>query len=222
MTKTIQRPRGNSRKPKPRSPWRWVGFAAAPLVLAVLVAVSVLSESDDAEIDQAIPFELSAAADGQIVSLDETLAQGDALLYFSMGVGCDGCFAQIPELDTAVAERGLSLVPIMVDPAQLVAAEAARFGIEGPILIDPGAKSRPHTAWSVSTATAIDPATASPWSGRPARSPGFATTPRCSCPRSRCSTSWTPPSRHDNDARPLPLPASDNQTVFGLTADTAR
>jgi hypothetical protein len=34
----------------------------------------------------------------------------------------------------------MSLVPIMVDPAPLVAAEAARFGIEGPILIDPGAE----------------------------------------------------------------------------------
>jgi peroxiredoxin len=105
----------------------------------VLVAVSVLSETDDAEIDQAIPFELSSA-DGRTVSLNETLAEGDALLYFSMGVGCDGCFAQIPELDTAVAERGMSLVPIMVDPAPLVAAEAARFGIEGPILIDPDAE----------------------------------------------------------------------------------
>ena len=139
MTNTIQPPRASSRKPGPRSPWRWVGFAAAPLALAVLVAVSVLSESDDAEIDQAIPFALSAA-NGQIVSLDETLARGDALLYFSMGVGCDGCFAQIPELDTAVAERGMSLVPIMVDPAPLVSAEAARFGIEDPILIDPGAE----------------------------------------------------------------------------------
>ena len=138
MTKTIQRPRGGSRKPVPRSPWRWVGFAVAPLALAVLVAVSVLSEIDDAGIDRAVPFELSTA-DGQTVSLDETLARGDALLYFSMGVGCDGCFAQIPELEAAVAERGMSLVPIMVDPAPLVAAEAARFGIEGPILIDPGA-----------------------------------------------------------------------------------
>jgi peroxiredoxin len=139
MTKTIQPPRRSSRKYKPRSLWRWAGFAVAPLALAILVAVSVLSDTDHAAVDEAIPFELSAA-DGQTVSLDETLAQGDALLYFSMGVGCDGCFAQIPELDAAVAERGISLVPIMVDPAPLVAAEAARFGIEHPILIDPAAK----------------------------------------------------------------------------------
>lgn len=140
MTKTSSRPRrGNSRKPRRRSVWRWAGFIVAPLTLATLVAVSALSPTDKAEVGQAIPFELTAS-DGQTVSLDKTLAQGDALLYFSMGVGCDGCFAQIPELEAAVTERGMTLLPIMVDPAPMVAAEAARFGIEGPILIDPGAR----------------------------------------------------------------------------------
>jgi peroxiredoxin len=84
-------------------------------------------------------FELTTT-DGQTVSLDQSLANGAALLYFSMGVGCDGCFAQIPEIEGGVAERGLTLLSIMVDPAPLVATEAARFGIESPILLDPGAK----------------------------------------------------------------------------------
>jgi peroxiredoxin len=70
------------------------------------------------------------------VSLDGVLAQGDALLYFSMGPGCAGCFVQIPEIEAALAERNIVLVPVMVDPAPMVAAEAARFGIEKPILID--------------------------------------------------------------------------------------
>ncbi|MEX0700444.1 MAG: redoxin family protein [Acidimicrobiia bacterium] len=139
MTKTSQPPRRNSRKSKHRSPWRWAGFVVGPLALAVLVAVSTLSETDDATVEQAIPFELSAA-DGQTVTLDESLAEGDTLLYFSMGVGCDGCFAQIPELEAAVAERGITFLPIMVDPAPMVASEAARFGIDRPILIDPGAQ----------------------------------------------------------------------------------
>jgi peroxiredoxin len=139
MTKTSQQPLSTSRKPKHRSPWRWVGFAVAPLALAILVAVSTVSETEDATVEQAIPFELTAT-DGQTISLDESLAEGDALLYFSMGVGCDGCFAQIPELEAGMAERGIDLLPIMVDPAPKVASEAARFGIEGPILIDPGAQ----------------------------------------------------------------------------------
>jgi peroxiredoxin len=57
-----------------------------------------------------------------------------------MGVGCDGCFAQIPEIEADLAERGLNLLSIMVDPAPMVAAEAARFGIETPILIDTDAQ----------------------------------------------------------------------------------
>jgi peroxiredoxin len=139
MTKTSQPPRGNSHKSKHRSPWRWAGFVVAPLALGVLVAVSTLSETDDATVERAIPFELTAT-DGQTLSLDQALVGGDTLLYFSMGVGCDGCFAQIPELEAAVAERGMSFLPIMVDPAPMVASEAARYGIDRPILIDPGAQ----------------------------------------------------------------------------------
>jgi peroxiredoxin len=107
------------------------------LALAILVGVSVVSEKGDDTVAEAAPFELTGT-DGQTASLEDSLAEGDALLYFSMGVGCDGCFAQIPELEAAVAERGLNFVPIMVDPAPLVAAEAARFGIERPIYIDSG------------------------------------------------------------------------------------
>jgi len=122
-----------------RSARRWAAFVAAPLILLILAVVSGLTDPDEPGPSRAIPFELSAT-DGQRVALDRALADGDALLYFSMGVGCDGCFAQIPELEVAVTERGLTLVPIMVDPAPLVAAEAARFGIDLPILIDPDAE----------------------------------------------------------------------------------
>lgn len=140
MTTTRTRPRPPRRRPSRKpSVWRWVGFIAIPLALATLVAVSLVSETPNTGPGEAIQFELPTEG-GQWVSLDETLAQGDTLLYFSMGVGCDGCFAQIPEIETAVAERGLNLLPIMVDPAPMVAAEATRFGIETPILIDSGAQ----------------------------------------------------------------------------------
>jgi len=140
MSTTRTRPRPARRRPSPKtSLWRWVGFIAIPLALAILVAVSTVSETNDTGPEEAIQFELPTTA-GETVALDETLAEGDTLLYFSMGVGCDGCFAQIPEIETALAERGLSLLSIMVDPAPMVAAEAARFGIQTPILIDDGAQ----------------------------------------------------------------------------------
>jgi peroxiredoxin len=137
-TKTRPRPprRGSSRK---TSAWRWAGFIAIPLALAILVALSALEGTDQTGPDQAIPFELTTA-DGQTVALDQALTEGDVLLYFSMGVGCDGCFAQIPEIESTVAERGMKLLPIMVDRAPMVGYEAARFGIATPILIDPGAQ----------------------------------------------------------------------------------
>ncbi len=125
--------------PAKRSPWRWVGFAAPLLFLAGLTALSVIKETDPEGPGVAPGFEL-ATTGGERVSLDQALTRGDTLLYFSMGVGCDGCFAQIPEIEAAVAERGMTLLPIMVDPASMVAAEATRFGINTPILIDPGAK----------------------------------------------------------------------------------
>lgn len=138
---TIKTPPRAAKRPSARknSGWRWAGFIAIPLALAILVAVSTVSETGDTGPEEAIQFELPTT-DGTTVALNETLAGGDTLLYFSMGVGCDGCFAQIPEIETALAERGLSLLSIMVDPAPMVAAEAARFGIETPILIDTGAR----------------------------------------------------------------------------------
>lgn len=141
MTSTKTQPQPPRRRsPHRRSVWSWVGFIAIPLTLAVLVAISTVSEPRDTNLEKAIPFELPTTADGQTVSLDQALTEGDVLLYFSMGVGCDGCFAQIPEIETALAERGLNLLPIMVDPAPMVAAQATRFGIETPILIDDGAQ----------------------------------------------------------------------------------
>jgi peroxiredoxin len=132
-------------RPKPkveRSAWRWIGFIAPLAVLAVLVAIAAASGPTNQSVETlgtATPFTLSAT-DGTEVSLEETLGKGDTLLYFSMGVGCDGCFAQIPEIEAGAVERGLNVLPIMVDPAPMVTSEAARFGIESPILIDSGAR----------------------------------------------------------------------------------
>jgi peroxiredoxin len=128
--------------PKPkakRSPWLWVEFIAPLAVLAGLVGVAAATGPSNETLGTATPFTLSAT-DGTAISLEETLAKGDTLLYFSMGVGCDGCFAQIPEIEAGAGQRGLTILPIMVDPARMVTSEAARFGIDRPILIDPGAR----------------------------------------------------------------------------------
>lgn len=120
---------------------RWVTFLIPLLVLGGLVAFTVFTDRGDGAggaddgLATAPDFDLPDTVGGSM-SLDEALADGPALVYFSMGVGCDGCFAQIPEITDELDARGITLVPIMVNPAEDVAAEAARFGVEEPILID--------------------------------------------------------------------------------------
>lgn len=139
MTKQAIRRRPPAREAarRPSSPWRWAGFLLPLAALLALVIVGTLQgdPGSDVESGQAPGFVLPAT-DGSQVSLDQVIAEGDALLYFSMGVGCDGCFAQIPEVATGLEAKGIRLVPLMVDPADRVAVEATRFGIATPILID--------------------------------------------------------------------------------------
>lgn len=129
--------RTSHRKRKSRR-WAWLGFAAPLVAIGVAVGVGVSTfEPQHGLLGRDAPaFALPTSA-GTEVTLDQLLAGGnEAMLYFSMGVGCDGCFAQIPEIHDALAARGITLVPVMVDPAQMVANESMRFGIADPILID--------------------------------------------------------------------------------------
>lgn len=82
-------------------------------------------------------FTLASTA-GRDVSLSDLRGQ-DVLLYFSEGVGCDSCFYQMAELEDEAATlsaSGLSVVPIVVNPADQVIAEMNRFGLTTPFLID--------------------------------------------------------------------------------------
>jgi len=120
------------------SGWVW---AAVVVPLVGLLIVAVLGAFDDAGdrqvgVESVAPaFDLATTHDTR-VSLEGVLDNGPALLYFAMGVGCDICFYQIPEIDQALADRGITLVPIMVESQQRVAAEAQRLGVTTPILID--------------------------------------------------------------------------------------
>jgi peroxiredoxin len=131
-------PTKSSTSPKRRP--SWLPWLAIGLPIVALAAVMVLGGGDDTTAESAVgspaPDFSLPATDGSTQALQGILANGDALLYFSMGPGCDGCFHQIPEIDEALADKGITLVPVMVDPAQKVAAEAQRFGIATPILID--------------------------------------------------------------------------------------
>jgi hypothetical protein len=130
MTKQTTRRRSPARaheeaSDRSRSLWKWAGFLLPLAAVVVLVVVGTLQGEPGSDVE-------SGRAPGFVL----VIADGDALLYFSMGVGCDGCFAQIPEAIVGLEAQGIRLVPVMVDPADRVAVEAMRFGIDTPILID--------------------------------------------------------------------------------------
>jgi peroxiredoxin len=54
-----------------------------------------------------------------------------------MGVGCGGCFAQIPDIAGPLADRGVRLVSIVVDDAEITRVEAERYGATTPVALDP-------------------------------------------------------------------------------------
>jgi len=75
---------------------------------------------------------------GDNVSLSD-LAGRNVLLYFNEGVGCDACFYQTLELEKAgaeLAEKDITLLPIVMNPVESVQGELGRFGITTPYLVD--------------------------------------------------------------------------------------
>jgi len=129
----------SKKRPERKISWTWLGVL---LPIAAVIALVIAGRGSDGATTavvepgtRAATFELPTTA-GTTVALNDALAEGDALIYFSMGVGCDGCFAQIPEVEGALADRGIAFLPVMIQPRDLVAATAADWGIDIPILID--------------------------------------------------------------------------------------
>lgn len=79
-----------------------------------------------------------ASTSGGSVSLSDFAGRG-VLLYFNEGVGCDACFYQMVELEQSASrfeQAGIEIVPIVANPAPIVAQELLRFGLRTPYLID--------------------------------------------------------------------------------------
>jgi len=138
-TKASQpRSRTDTRGEQRTSGWVWAAVVVPIVGLLIVGVLGALDGEDDRQVDAdsvAPTFDLPTTY-GTRVSLEAVLDDGPALLFFSMGVGCDACFHQIPEIDQALADKGITLVPIMVESQEMVAAEAQRLGITAPILID--------------------------------------------------------------------------------------
>jgi len=136
MTPVVTQKSTETHSTRERRTLLWAALLVPLAVLIVAIAINVTGEVPTLETGGSAPSFALPATDGGVVTLSDVIADGDALLYFSMGPGCDGCFVQIPEIEAPLADLGIRLVPIMVDPPSVVGSNAIRFGIETPILID--------------------------------------------------------------------------------------
>lgn len=127
---------------------RWAGWglaAAAVAVVALLLVITARSEQapqaaggGQGQGQGPAPAFALPATDGSTVSL-ASLRGRRALLYFNEGVGCDGCWYQMVELERQAAglrERGLTVVPIVANGPEETRAEMARFKLRTPYLLD--------------------------------------------------------------------------------------
>jgi peroxiredoxin len=79
-----------------------------------------------------------ASTGGGNVSLSG-YAGGNVLIYFSEGVGCDACFYQMVDLEQnsqQLADAGITVLPIVMNPLDQTQAEVQRFGLTTPFLVD--------------------------------------------------------------------------------------
>jgi peroxiredoxin len=117
-------------------------WSAAALAAAGLITAAVLVTSSSGALQHNImrpaPGFTLTATNGRPVSLASYRGR-DVVLYFSEGAGCDACFYQMREFEQHAAQlrsAGITIVPIVMNPASQIRPELSSFGLHAPYLID--------------------------------------------------------------------------------------
>jgi peroxiredoxin len=116
-------------------------WPAAALVFAGLITAAVLAGRPGSlqhnTVRTAPGFTLTAT-NGKTVGLASYRGH-DVVLYFNEGAGCDACFYQMREFEQHAAQltkAGITILPIVMNPASQIRPELASFGLHTPYLID--------------------------------------------------------------------------------------
>lgn len=120
-----------------------VSWLVGLLVVGTLVTVGLLSAGVETETSQdvAAPFTLPLSEGGE-VSLSD-YAGSPVILYFSSGAGCDACIVQMAaiEKNPGFAEAGIAVLPIVMNSAEQINAQRARYDVQTPFALDDGTVS---------------------------------------------------------------------------------
>lgn len=137
-----------------RFPWRWAGIAGAVLALvgASFVVPSLfenepaaagseghgMGTGDGPDVGSRISFVERNVVDGSEISSRSLRGKG-TLLFFSEGVMCQACFIQIRDIEKVGAElekKGIGLVSITPDSAEILRQAIEQYGISTPMISD--------------------------------------------------------------------------------------
>lgn len=121
-------------------------WAAGLLVVVVLVTVALLSSRPVVSSDaRPAPEFTLPTSDGGTVALS-SLRGGPVILYFNEGAGCDSCIVQMAEIEKepGFADAGITVLPVVMNTAEQINVERARFDVEAPFLLDDGTVSEQY------------------------------------------------------------------------------
>ena len=124
----------------------WMAWGIGLLVVAVLVAAALLtSRPTTSETAQAATEFTLPTSDGSTVSLAD-FRGAPVILYFNEGAGCDSCLLQMVEIEKnpAFGEDGITVLPIVMNTAEQISADAERLGVRSPFLLDDGTVSEAY------------------------------------------------------------------------------
>ena len=144
--KEVRRQQARRRARRATLLWSAATLAAAGLITAAVLATSSPGALQHNTVRAAPGFTLTAT-NGKTVSLASYRGR-DVVLYFNEGAGCDACFYQMRQFEqhaTALRKAGITILPIVMNPASQIRPELASFGLHTPYLIDTtGAVSRAY------------------------------------------------------------------------------
>lgn len=130
--------RAGSRGRGPVLWWVLGALAVAGAILAMAVVNKPGQAAAQSSVSRTAPGFTLQSTGGGAVNLSSYRGR-PVVLYFSEGVGCDACFYQMAEFEKHSADlsaAGVTLVPIVMNPAEQVRQEMTRFNLRTPFLID--------------------------------------------------------------------------------------
>jgi peroxiredoxin len=113
-----------------------LGLIAFALAKAVPTSESTSSAAPD--------FTLRTTA-GTTVSLSDYRGK-PVVLYFNEGAGCEACTVQMAEIekDAAFQASGITVLPIVMNPAEQIIPDLQQIGVTTPYLLDDGTVSKAY------------------------------------------------------------------------------